>query len=118
MLALTSGCDSSSSTAQEFQTPGPDCAAQLRFHGVTYTGYRRYRFTKEHPTRLGSAVPVCAGTTIDAGDPVAIWSFPSWSVSKVIGRQVYPQRYVVYVAESVKPRERARLLAAIRSSRG
>jgi hypothetical protein len=90
----------------------------LRFHGVTYTGFRRYRFTQEQPTRLGSATEVCAGTDVVVGEPVAIWSFPGWSPSEVIGRRVFPSRFVVYVADSVKPRKRARVLAAIRSSRG
>jgi hypothetical protein len=114
ILGTTGACDSSSGTDQ---VAGPDCPAQLRFHGAPYTAYRRRRFTHELPSRLGTATPVCMGTKIVAGGPVAIWAFPGWSSSEVIGRQVYPRPFVVYVADSVRPSQRTHVLAAIASSR-
>ena len=74
ILGTTVACDTSSSGV--VQTTGPDCPAQLRYHGATYTAFQRHRFAHEQPTKLGSATPVCAGTTIAAGDPVTIWSVP------------------------------------------
>lgn len=109
-VGLTAACDSSPPSA------GLDCPAQLRFHGVTYTGYR---FTGEQATKLGYATqPVCGETDLDAGERVAIWSFPGRSPSQVIGSPGYHGRLVVYVANSVKPRERAQILATMGSRRG
>lgn len=111
VLGATAGCDSSSSTVQ---TAGPDCFTNLRIHGVTYTRYERVRVTEaERPSTLGDAQPVCAGTDIVADDPVPIWSFPARPSTEVVGHQVYPNRFVVYIADSVKRRERDRILAAI-----
>ena len=104
-VSLAAACDSSPPSA------GLDCPSQLRFHGVTYTGYR---FTGERATRLGHGTrPVCGETDLDAGESVAVWSFPGRSPSKVIGSPGYHGRLVVYVANSVKLRERAQILAAI-----
>lgn len=111
ILGATAGCDSSSSTVA---TTGPDCFPDLRFHGVTYTRYQRVRVTEaERPSALGNATPLCAGTNVVAGDPVPIWSFPARPSTEVIGQQVYPNRFVVYIADSIKKGERDRILAAI-----
>jgi hypothetical protein len=56
-------------------------------------------------------------TTITAGDPITLWSLPGGPTSEVIGRQVYPERFVVYVVGSVKPSDRARILAAVAATR-
>jgi hypothetical protein len=110
-FGLTAGCQCTSSTsADEGQDgAGPDCASQLRFRGVTYTGYR---FTATQPAKLGYAMPVCAGKVI-AGGPIAVWSFRGQAPSKVIGRQGLQGRVVVYVADAVSPSERDRILADI-----
>ena len=68
VLGSMAACDTSSSSV--VQTTGPDCPAQLRYHGATYTAFQRYRFAHEQPTKLGAATPVCVGTTIPAGDPI------------------------------------------------
>jgi hypothetical protein len=110
ILSATTACDASSSSVQ---TTGPDCPAQLRYNGATYTAFQRYGFPHAQPTKFGSATPVCAGTTIGAGNPISVWSLPGAGPSKVIGRRVYPRRFVVYVADSVKRSVRARVLAAV-----
>jgi hypothetical protein len=115
ILGTTVACDTSSSSV--VQTTGPDCPAQLRYHGATYTAFQRYRFAHEQPTKLGSATPVCAGTTIAAGDPVTTWSVPGAPPAEVIGRQAYPKRFVVYVADTVKRSDRARILSAVAATR-
>jgi hypothetical protein len=97
--------------------PGADCPTHLRYNGATYTAFQRYRFTHEQPTRLGSATQVCAGTTINAGDPISVWSLPGGPPADVIGRRVYPTGLVVYVADSVKRPDRARVLAAVAATR-
>lgn len=111
ILGATTGCDSSSSTVQ---TSGPDCFPDLQFRGVTYARYQRVRVTEaERPSKLGDATPVCAGTDIVSGDAVPIWAFPARPSTEVIGQQVYPNRFVVYIADSIKRQERDRILAAI-----
>jgi hypothetical protein len=81
---------------------------------VTYARYQRIRVTDaERPTRLGEATPVCAGTDVVAGDPVSVWSFPGRPSTDVIGEQVYPNRFTVFFADSIKRRERDRILAVI-----
>jgi hypothetical protein len=81
---------------------------------VTYTSYQRVRVTDaQRPVRLGNATPVCAGTGIVSGAPEPVWSFPARPSTQVIGRQVYPHRFVVYIAEAIKRRERNRILADI-----
>lgn len=69
----------------------------------------------QRPSKLGDATAVCAGTNIVAphGDPTPIWSFPARPSTQVIGERVYPNRFVVYFADSIKRRERDRILAAI-----
>ena len=47
------------------------------------------------------------------GDPTPIWSFPARPSTQVIGERVYTNRFVVYFADSIKRRERDRILAAI-----
>jgi hypothetical protein len=81
---------------------------------VTYARYQRVRVTDfERPSPLGDATPVCAGTDIVSGGPVPIWSFPARASTEAIGQQVYPHRFVVYIAEPIKRRERNRILAAL-----
>jgi hypothetical protein len=115
ILGTTVACGTSSSSV--VQTTGPDCPAQLRYHGATYTAFQRYRFAHEQPTKLGSATPVCADTTIAAGDPITIWSVPGAQPTEVIGRQMYPRRFVVYVADIVPRSDRARILSAVAATR-
>lgn len=115
VLGSMAACDTSSSSV--VQTTGPDCPAQLRYHGATYTAFQRYRFAHEQPTKLGAATPVCVGTTIPAGDPITVWSVPGGPPAEVIGRRVYPKRFVVYVADSVKRSDRAQVLAAVAATR-
>ena len=111
VLGSTAGCDSSSSTTHGVST---GCFEDLRFQGVTYTRYQRVRVTEdERPSKVGEATPVCNGTDIVAGQPISIWSFPARPSTKVIGQQVYPNRFVVYFADSIKRPERNRILAAI-----
>lgn len=45
--------------------------------------------------------------------PVTIWSLPGERPADVIGRRVYPERFVVYVADSVRRSDRARILARL-----
>lgn len=113
--ATTAACDTSSHSV--VHTAGPDCPAQLRYNGATYTAFQRYRFAHVQPTKLGSATSVCVGSTITAGDPITIWSLPGEPPAEVIGRRVYPKRFVVYVADSVKRSDRARILAAVAARR-
>jgi hypothetical protein len=115
ILATTAACATSSRSV--VQTTGPDCPAQLRYNGATYTAFERYRFAHEEPAKLGSATPVCVGTTIKVGDPITVWSLPGGAATDVIGRQVYPRRFVVYVADAVTRPERARILAAVAATR-
>lgn len=115
ILVTTAARDTSSRSV--VRTTGPDCPAQLRYNAATYTAFQRYRFAHEQPTKLGSATPVCVGTTITAGDPITIWSLPGEPPAEVIGRRVYPKRFVVYVADSVKPSDRARILVAVAATR-
>ncbi len=115
VLVMTPACDSSSRTAA--RTTGPDCPAQLRYDGATYTAFHRYRFAHAQPTELGSATPVCAGTTIAAGHSVTVWTLPGGSPTDVVGRRVYPRRFVVYVADSVRRADRTRILAAVAATR-
>jgi hypothetical protein len=116
-VALTAACDSSASvgTAAKAQvrTAGHDCPAELHYHGVNYTAYR---LTRVQPTRLGQAQPVCGETGQGTGaGRVTVWRFPGQSASKVIGRASSDGRFAVYVADSVLPVERTRVLAAVRS---
>jgi hypothetical protein len=111
VLGTTAGCGSNSSTTHGVST---GCFEDLLFKGVTYTRYQRVRVTEEErPTKVGEATPVCNGTDILAGQPISIWSFPARPSTEVIGQQVYPNRFVVYFAESIKRPERNRILAAI-----
>jgi hypothetical protein len=89
----------------------------LRYNGATYTAIQRFRFAHEQPAKLGSATQVCARTAIAAGDTLTIWSLPGKPPTRVIGTRVYPRRWVVYVADSVKPSGRTRILAAVAATR-
>ena len=118
-VALRTACDSSSRrrpvVQTEVRTVGPDCPAELRYHGVNFTAYR---LTRAEPTRLGRAQPVCGKTRQTSGaGPVTVWRFPGQSPSKVILRARYDVRYLVYVADSVLPGERRRVLAEVRSDK-
>jgi hypothetical protein len=118
-VALMTACGSPSSAGTdgptERRTSAPDCPAEVRYHGVGYTAYRLIRL---EPTRLGHAQPVCAGSRQGAGaGPVTVWRVPGQPPSKVIGRASEDGRYAVYVADSVLPDERARVLTAVRSAR-
>jgi hypothetical protein len=69
----------------------------------------------QRPSKLGDATALCAGPNIIApyDNPPTIWSFPARPSTEVIGERVYPNRFVVYIADSIKRRERDRILAAI-----
>jgi hypothetical protein len=54
---------------------------------------------------------------MEAGAPVPVWSLPGAPPTEVIGRQVYPRRFVVYIANSVTRAERARVLTAVTATR-
>ena len=116
-VALSAACDSSSrvgtAARTEVRTAGHDCPAELRYHGVNYTAYR---LTSVQLTRLGRAQPVCGETRQGTAEgPVTVWRFPGQSASKLIGRVSNDGRFAVYVADPVLPRDRTRVLAAVRS---
>ena len=103
-VGVTAACGASSQTSE------PDCASQLRFRGVTYTAYR---VTHQHPTKVGFATPTCSGKPVADGHRVAVGAFPGHSPSNVLGRQSVDGRFAIYVADSVTPGERSRILAAV-----
>ncbi len=113
VLGTAAGCGSASSTNHGVST---GCFEDLRFHGVRYTRSQRVRVTEaKRPSKLGNATALCAGTDVVApyGDPTPVWSFPARPSSELIGERVYANRFVVYIASSIKRSERDRILAAI-----
>lgn len=96
------------------QLPTPtatrDCAAELRFHGVSYFGVR---FTRHPSTRVGKAFEECGNEVVTGAHPVVVWSVPGVSPAQLIARRIPHGRFAVYVATSLPPKERARLLRAI-----
>ena len=112
--SLTTACRSSSSMGTAVrQTAAFDCAAQLRYEGVSYTAYR---LTKVQPSRLGDAQRVCGRSPQRIGEgPVTVWRFPGLPATQVLGTASANGRFAIYVADSVPPGERSRIVAALRS---
>jgi hypothetical protein len=63
--------------------------------------------------RRGQDLPARDSGHLVFDRPISVWSLPGAGPSVVIGRRVYPRRFVVYVADSVKRSVRARILAAV-----
>jgi hypothetical protein len=108
--ACRSAIGTSSATGVAVIGAEPDCTSQVRFHGVTYTAYR---LTRAHLRKVGVATPTCSGQVVPGAHAVPVWSLGGHSPQRVLLRRTDQGRFAVYVADSLTPTERGRLLRLI-----
>lgn len=93
-----------------------DCTSQIRTHGVIYTGYaytqtRAVRYSTADEADCHDLGPDAEGSVFsDTPKQVAVWTFRGYSPDEVLGVRFDNKSFAVFVAESVAPHDRNRIL--------